>query len=152
MKKNLTIGIGMLLVLAAATGVVYAQGYDMVKATIPFAFTVKGETLPAGDYEVFAADQEDPTVWVIHSATGDAVASVPTELVEAEAPVTQTELVFDVIGQQHFLRDVWVEGSRDGREITTSKEEKALEAQGMTKSQHHVRGERAPRPSHPVKK
>ena len=147
MKRNLMIGMGMLLVLAATSGVVFAQGYDMVKAEIPFAFTVKGETLPAGNYEVFASDLEDPTVWVIRSETAGTVASVPTELVEAEAPATQTELVFDVVGQQHFLRQVWVEGSSDGREITTSKEEKALEAQGMTKQQHHLRGTRVPRSS-----
>ena len=148
MKRKLTVGVGMLLVLAAATGVVYAQANEIVKADIPFQFTLNEKAMPAGNYEISMADPEDPTVWVFRSTSGEAEEMADTNTKQAESPAPQTELVFDEVVGHHFLRELWIEGQMDGREIPMSKTEKELEKQGTPKHQRRVPATHAAHHSH----
>ncbi len=139
MKKFLIVGAGALLVLATTAAIGHAQSIDVVTADIPFPFIANNEApMPAGTYEFSVANANNPDVWVIHAIKGTKEAMVETDIMQQEDPAPQTELVFDDLGNDHFLRQIWIEGRLDGREVLPTKQEQALEKQGVSKSKHHV--------------
>ncbi len=142
MKRNLIVGVGMLLVLAAA-GTGAAATKDVIKVKVPFAFTVNDREMPAGDYDVYVADSNDLSAWVMRGAQGTSEEVFLTGEMNAAMPASATELVFDAVGDHHFLRKIWFEGETNGREIAVCKAEKALEMKGTPKSQHRVAAERS---------
>jgi len=110
-----------LLLTAVAAG---AQETKM-KANIAFDFTVGDRVYPAGQY-------------LLNSITGDGAAiridgnpEVGAALVlshacESTKPSKQTKLVFQRVGENYFLHQVWVAGNSIGREFRASREEVRL--------------------------
>jgi hypothetical protein len=108
--------------LIAVTGVTSAHAQDArVKAHIPFAFTVSGATLPAGDYDL--APAISPEVWEIRSEQGS-----PTAFAAVRQGDTNTEdsakLVFNRYGDSYFLSEIRCLG--ETTEVPASKAERAL--------------------------
>ena len=60
-----------------------------------------------------------------------------------KAPATgaKTELVFDELGSQYFLRQIWVAGQDVGHQIAMSEAEKELEGKGHKKTENRVAAE-----------
>jgi hypothetical protein len=144
MRRNLIIGTGVLLMLAGA-GLSLATTNEVVKAKVPFAFKVMDREMPAGDYELFVVDSSEPGAWVVRSTDGRHEEIAVTEPVESQKPAAATELVFDVMGREHFLRKIYFEGEENGLEIAVTSAERALEAKGTTKTEHHLACTHAPR-------
>jgi hypothetical protein len=97
--------------LAAAPSV-FAQ--EPVKANIPFPFQVEGKTMPAGAY-TFTPEVATDTVKVRGgSPPADAVALIITRVAAQFHPATGTpehsHIVFDKVGNVHFLSEVWEPG------------------------------------------
>jgi len=121
MKRNLISILSLVVtsLLLNATGA-YAQSY--VKANVPFAFNVGAKQLPAGTYEIRVLSQSPNEIMIRNHETGTAALSIA----RSEGPRdTESKLVFDRIGNQYFLAEVW-KGSGAGMIVPTSKLEQEL--------------------------
>lgn len=74
----------------------------------------------------------------IRSADGRTAVSFETESTQADRTPRQTELVFNKIGGQYFLSQIWMSGSNSGALLEESKVERKLEAAGVTSERHSV--------------
>lgn len=100
-----------------------------VRASIPFAFTVGQQTLPAGDYLI---SMNGPAMLrVAHLGGPDAVGlmAAPINGVEKVSP----RLIFHRYGEKYFLAQVWVGELNLGHQLTVSPTE--LRVAGIVKQQ-----------------
>ena len=104
--KIRTLVISSLLILLI---VLFAFGQSMhVNTKIPFAFTVAGKVLPAGQYD-FSVGTNFQTIQVRGlSASASAIAVVVTRLAGAlHATPQDSHIVFDKVGDVYTLSEVW---------------------------------------------
>jgi len=125
----------MALTAIATTRVAQAQE-QRVAVNIPFDFVVGNMQLPAGEYVVSASAETRGLILISAKASTTSV-FVNTYPTTANAPQTESKLVFNRYGDRYFLSQVWREGASQGREITKSAREKevaqsaALETEGQ---------------------
>jgi hypothetical protein len=120
MKRNFItiLSLVVMSLMLNATGA-YAQSY--VKADVPFAFNVGAAQLPAGPYEIRVLSQSPNEIMIRNHETGAAALSIA----RSEGPRnTESKLVFDRIGTQYFLTQVWK--GAGGMIVPTSKHEQEL--------------------------
>src|SRR5258708_11294895 len=121
MKANLA--CCSILALAAALALPAQDASRIVKAAVPFDFTVQGRTLPAGDYVI---DQSaNGSAMILKCRDRSVSAIVPTNHLQSSAPQAPGQLVFHRYGDQYFLAEVWSPGSW-GRQPRTTKTERDL--------------------------
>ena len=116
--KNLRSILLALTVLLLATAA-QAQTTN-VKASIPFDFVVGDHAYSAGEYTVKSISQSSPAIRIDNaneSEKGIALANACEKL----QPATQTTLVFQRLGNNYFLYQIWTEGNSTGREFRMSK-------------------------------
>jgi len=77
----------------------------------------------------------------IRSTDGTAEDTFFVADLKAPEGVKKTELVFDVVGTQHFLTQIWVAGEDQGHQVELTAAEKELLAKGATKTEHRVSAE-----------
>ena len=122
MKRNLItiLSLVVMSLLLNATAV-YAQSY--AKAEVPFAFNVGAKQLPAGSYEIRVLSQSPNEIMIRNTETTAAALSIARN----EGPRdTESKLVFDRIGTQYFLTEVWRGSGAGGMIVPTSKHEQEL--------------------------
>ena len=122
MKRNLItiLSLVVMSLLLNATGA-YAQSY--AKANVPFAFNVGAKQLPAGTYEIGVLSQSPNEIMIRNTETTAAAVSIARN----EGPRdTESKLVFDRIGTQYFLTEVWKGFGTGGMIVPTSKHEQEL--------------------------
>jgi hypothetical protein len=139
MKRNLItiLSLVVMSLLLNATGA-YAQSY--AKANVPFAFSLGAAQLPAGTYEVKVISQSP---YVIMIQNRETMATAVSNARSDGPGNTKSKLVFDRIGNQYFLTEVWNGLGADGMIVPTSKHEKELKkelelAKGPTGSNEKV--------------
>ena len=122
MKRNLItiLSLVVMSLLLNATGA-YAQSY--AKANVPFAFSLGAAQLPAGTYEVKVISQSP---YVIMIQNRETMATAVSNARSDGPGNTKSKLVFDRIGNQYFLTEVWNGLGADGMIVPTSKHEKEL--------------------------
>ena len=116
--KNLRSVLLALTALLLATAA-HAQTTN-VKANIPFDFVVGDHAYSAGEYTVKSISQSSPAIRIDNadeSEKGIALANACEKL----QPATQTTLVFQRLGNNYFLYQIWTEGNSTGREFRMSK-------------------------------
>ena len=121
MKRN-RITILSLMVMSMmfiATGA-YAQSF--AKADVPFAFNVGAAQLPAGTYEIKTLSQDGNQIAIQNSKTHASAVSLARR---DGSRNTESKLVFDRIGNQYFLSEVWKDAGV-GMIVPTSKHEQEL--------------------------
>lgn len=134
--------ITMLLMLAflIGVGIIPARAQALIEGTIeanvPFAFMVKDTTLPAGKYTLQRLDEADPKVLEIRTANGRTAIIFEAENAQIASIPHNPELVFDKIGDQYFLSQIWANDSDIGYQLPKTKTEERLEGDGM-QAQHH---------------
>jgi len=100
-------------VLAVTVGgaLAYGQLGRSLVAKVDFSFGVPGKTLPAGTY-VVSYDSSNPAMLVIRSRDNKAEAMVPfvTRLAQLGTPADIARLVFDKVGNESYLSEVWIPG------------------------------------------
>ena len=79
---------------------------DLVTAHIPFAFSVRNETLPAGDYEILRVSDVDRDALEIRSTDGRHAVIFLSHDASPGLPGTTPELVFDRYGKLEFLHAI----------------------------------------------
>ena len=106
-----------------------AQAQDLrVKASIPFDFVLGDKIYPAGVYMVQRAPIGHGSVVTLRDVDSQKVRNAITNACTAPKTPEVTTLVFDKLGEQYFLRQIWVAGNTSGREFPTSKSETRMAA------------------------
>ena len=117
------------LILAAGfltAGTAMAQSHT-VTASIPFAFSLNGRTLPAGHY-IIESDFNTPDVLRIEDRQ-DSVYVVAMARHGADESQQNNTLAFHRYGNQYFLTTIRANGGSMNCHFTPSKEEKWAKAQ-----------------------
>ena len=130
MKKELLKGLTMLALtvsLALATAAASnAQSSNQIVANIPFEFTVGGQSLPAGQYAVRAANSQGNAL-IVQSDDAKSSAMRLTNPIRPNKTNEQARLVFHRYGERYFLAEVWSGSDGAGRQLLKSREERAIE-------------------------
>jgi hypothetical protein len=126
--KNLRSALVALAVLLMATAA-HAQT-TKVTATIPFNFVAGDSAYPAGEY-LFS---NDGTVLRVANENVDDAGMILSHACQKVVPPKDTKVVFDQMGGQYFLHQIWVAGNSWGRELPRSQSEIRL-AQNHEKSE-----------------
>ena len=129
--KNLRSILAALAVLLMATAA-HAQ-QTSVTATVPFNFVAGDRAYPAGDYLFSNSD----AVLKITNAEQAKTELVLSHACESGTPSADTKLVFQSMGGNYFLRQIWVAGDSRGRELPRSHTQARL-AQNHVKSESEI--------------
>ena len=97
-----------------------------IRASIPFDFTVKGRTLPAGEYDVTRVMDEPVTLLLrnVHDKHDEVV--VETEPVLEHGMPNRGELIFNRYGDTYLLSEIFTAGEQTGEELYPSHKEREL--------------------------
>jgi len=125
--KKLALNIFPLLSLIISVSAisVYPQGKTLIsKVEIPFDFSLRDKTLPAGIYRV---DHIFQHVLLIRSEDGQgACVSLAIPVQAKETPET-ARLLFHRYNDTYFLFQIWEPGSNNGSQILKSRTERSIE-------------------------
>jgi hypothetical protein len=138
MKRNL-ITILSLVVMSLMFNATSAPAQSYAKADVPFAFNIGQTQMSAGTYEVKTEGAASDMILIRNIETGESALSVT----KYEAPrSTEAKLVFNHVGNEYFLSQVWGESGSQGKSIPTSKRERELTKELLlakdSKSGHEV--------------
>jgi hypothetical protein len=107
--------------LALASGAALAQSpSETVVANIPFAFQVGKIQLPAGEYEIYPAEDSGLSLVVRNMVTGRSIVSSTLARIEWRE-FEKPELVFDKVDDTCYLAEVH-SGAADGFALKTVSE------------------------------
>jgi hypothetical protein len=130
MKKQvymLIIAIMLITVAGLSTAKAQAAGCPPMVANIPFAFSVREKTLPAGEYTVRCVNPDSSMkVLLISSKTGSRTVLVQTSSVTGKIE-DSGRLVFHRYGDQYFFAQAWLPADAVGMEAPQSRGAKARE-------------------------
>jgi hypothetical protein len=117
--------LGLFLSLSAIH--VNAQNKTLVrKVEIPFDFSVRDKTFPAGAYSVTRVNQEK-SILHLRSEDGQEMINIVTTTAQAkEAPKT-ARLIFHRYGETYFLAQIWESEDIQGRQLSKSRTERSVE-------------------------
>ena len=116
---------GCLLILLLFGSAGAQEPGTRIRVSIPFDFTVKGRTLPAGEYDITRVMDEPIALLVrnVHDKHDEIV--VETEPVKG-AFLNKDELVFNRYGDTYFLAEIFTAGEQMGEELYPSHKEREL--------------------------
>jgi hypothetical protein len=129
MRNALLLVVMLSLIAIAGRTPAHAQVIYALDAAIPFSFTVRNMTLPAGDYSIKRVNMADPNLLEIQSRDGHSLLFIVNDVVTGKAP-NRPELIFDRVGDQYFLSEIFEVGSPRGVELHKSRAERKLEKEG----------------------
>jgi hypothetical protein len=118
--KNLRSILLALTVLLLATAA-QAQTTN-VKASIPFNFVVGNHAYSAGEYTVRSMSQSSSAIRIDNADESEKGITL-SDACQKGQPAAQTTLVFQRLGDNYFLYQIWTGGSSLGREFPMSKAE-----------------------------
>ena len=118
--KNLRSVLFALTVLLLATAA-HAQSTN-VKANIPFDFVVGDHAYSAGEYTIKSMLPSGAAVRIDNADESEKGITLSNACTSAQ-PATGTKLVFQRLGDNYFLYQIWTEGNSSGREFPMSKTE-----------------------------
>ena len=124
MKTKMFAVVAALLLSLVAANASHAQEGPL-SVTIPFAFQVGNQTMPAGQYLVERPLTNSFSLQRLRQVNGDAVATISTVAMEAKSGDRVPELIFNVYGRTYFLAQIWAD-SAHGHELIKSKREKEM--------------------------
>jgi len=81
------------------------QTVDQIKVNIPYQFVVSGKTLPAGTYKVSRVSDRIEGALILSNFESHTGAVIVAKRVE-NASANQSEVSFDEVGGQRFLRKI----------------------------------------------
>ena len=127
MKKRV-LAFFMALGAIGYLGLVSAYAYvdTSIKATIPFDFTVEKSLLPAGQYEIRAVLAGRGDMLVIRNIDTNQSVVIPNVSNIEGKDVEQAKLLFDHIGDNYFLSQVWEGFNVSGNQLPMSPAERKL--------------------------
>ena len=136
MKKQLYMVVTIIaLVTVAGLSSAKAQTRALLKADIPFAFSVDNTTLPAGEY-ILSRTSSDSNIAVLRlrRRDGHESALVRTNSVSGKIQ-EQGKLIFVRYGDQYFFAQAWVPADSIGMQAPRSQAEKRMERELAARNQ-----------------
>lgn len=124
MRTKMFAVVAALLLSLVAANASHAQEGPL-SVTIPFAFQVGNQTMPAGQYLVERPLTNNFSLQRLRQLNGDAVMTISTVPLEVRNGDRAPELIFNVYGKTYFLAQIWTGGSQ-GHELIKSKREKEV--------------------------
>jgi hypothetical protein len=118
--RSILLALTVLLLATAAQ----AQTTN-VKATIPFDFVVGDHAYSAGEYTVKSVSQGSAAIRIDNADESEKGITLSNACSKAQLAVGTT-LVFQRLGDNYFLYQVWTEGNSAGRQVRMSKKEVQL--------------------------
>ena len=100
----------------------------LMTVNIPFAFSIEGHALPAGEYLVLTVTPERSIR--ISSTDGKHSAVVNALPNYASAPSENSRLVFHKYGDEYFLAQVWTSGQNVARNPLSTKRAMEIASSG----------------------
>jgi hypothetical protein len=125
MKRILAIALVLASTLVA-TGISSAQD-NRLQATVPFSFTVGGNTLPAGTYTIGTAAGGSDILTLNNWQKGVNILAVGQP--DSYNPKKANVLVFHKYGNQYFLSEIRSEGASMNIDFAVTKAEKKARTQ-----------------------
>jgi len=126
--------IGSFLALSIA-GTAKAQlPGTAIRASIPFAFSVRGRTLPAGNYVITRVTDEPVGLIIQNVDYKSDKAMFETEPIYVGARPHKDVLVFHRYGESYFLSEVVTSTEQTARELFPSRDERRMK-RDMAKNQ-----------------
>lgn len=125
--KAATMFVGIIALAFVSAVVSSAQNSHSMTVNIPFDFTVKGKSLPAGEYIISQSSAADSTGLKIQRRDGSGNAIVLSRSIQNGERQRESKLVFNRYGEQYFLSQVWTLGNTEGRELYKTNRERSLE-------------------------
>ena len=122
-KQALMISFALTLFVMLAASSVNAQSDMHLTVNIPFEFSVRGKTLPPGEYTVRRVTQG---LLLIQSVDRHVSQTFGTVFTKASKRRDQSSLVFNRYGDQYFLSTIWRAGDDTGQELKKSYAEEQL--------------------------
>jgi hypothetical protein len=116
--------LGLLIAASDICAKAQALAVGAIEADVPFAFIVGEKTFSAGKYTLKRADDTSPGVLEIQ---GRRTIFFEAETAQANEYPRQTNLVFDKIGDQYFLSEIWASDTKLGYRLPKTSTEKSLE-------------------------
>lgn len=124
MKKQIYTFVGLLIFLTiSSVNAIYAQSGTIVRAHIPFDFSVKEKTIPAGDYVINRAD-DGGRVWFLYSYENRQSVVLLAMTVQGKDSFGKGKLTFRRYGEKYFLASIETSGNQI--KLPKSREEKNL--------------------------
>jgi len=120
------------LLLAAAIGTTGLYAQNKVVANVPFDFTVKGQKMPAGKYEVTRDFAKPDTIQLSSLDEGRSVLLVTYRAMQTEPGTAAPRMVFNQYGDRYFFSELWTSDGIESR-TSPSKLEQELKASETSK-------------------
>ena len=130
MKNVLLIVVAVSFLAIAGETSARAQVTDPIVSDIPFGFTVRDTAFPAGEYTIKRIASVNPGVMQIRSADGTQKMVFLVGSAQANKIPDQTRLIFDRVGDQYFLSEIFEAGNDAGVGLMKSHTERKLEKEG----------------------
>jgi hypothetical protein len=102
MKNRVFTVLTILLVAGLSSAI--AQNIPKVVVDVPFSFFADGKTLPAGPYE-FESTNDESDMIVRNTKTKESII-VPVLFMLGQRSGNEAEVVFDKVGNEHYLAEV----------------------------------------------
>ena len=120
-------GALMTLIVACTLAVPMIHAQTIMRADVPFAFSVDGKYLPAGTYQIRELDSRATLI-----SNQDGHFNVLGIYAYAgPSKADENKLVFDKVGDHYFLRQIWTSARDQGLAVPESKLEKEMEASNL---------------------
>src|SRR5689334_7135319 len=94
----------------------YSQ-QPLLKADVPFDFTVGKMTFPAGQYQVIRIA---PQTLTLRGENNRALATFVTQPGQVLSPYDNPKLKFKVVGGQHMLAEIWPNSTSNAFELLST--------------------------------
>jgi len=130
--------LGFLIGVGDVAARAQALSDGVIEADVSHPFIVKGKTLAAGKYVVKRVDDNNPQVLEIRSANGRKAVIFEAENAQTKEIPHKAELVFDKIGDQYFLSQIWASDTDIGYQLPKTKAQKRLESGGTQAERHSI--------------
>jgi hypothetical protein len=127
LKKQAIKAFVLLGLLSLSAIYIYAKGNTLIrKVEIPFDFSVRDKTFPAGVYSVSRVNQ-DKTLLLLRSEDGREAINIVTNPVRAKEISGSGKLIFHRYGETYFLSQIWESDDIQGRQLSKSRTERSIE-------------------------
>jgi hypothetical protein len=119
--KNVASCVALFVVVALCSIGAQAQVNQMLKADIPFDFTINETHLPAGTYWIQTGGHMQ---YIRAPRNSDSMFLATNPVIDLNAPLNKYVLKFNRYGDEYFLTEIWAGGS--GSEVPRTAREKQL--------------------------
>ncbi len=110
-KRGLLVVVLLGLTMLAGATLCYAD--EAATVNIPFKFTVGKTVLEPGKYELMMADDVSAALTLTPARGAATLTPYITRLAAPEPPLKEPRFVFDKVGDEYILSEIWLP-DRDG--------------------------------------